>query len=191
MAARGFTYLNDGGAGLTRLKRMIVDAMHDLDDSERWPYLAASTSGAAPLTVSDLDGVERVTQNQEPLQASSRDVLLELYGDLTVAGTPAYYYLASPTVVSVYPASTASINVTYWKVGPDLSSGSDVPLMPDRFRSAIVERACAYAYRDNDDREMSAVCMAESDRIVQRMREWFALLPGESRQAMYGYSTDG
>lgn len=188
--ARGFNYLSADAAGITRATRFLNTAMHDVDDAERWPYLAASSSGAAPLTIADLDGVERVYQNGSTLTASSRDVLLELYGDLTTTGTPTYFYLAAPTVVSVYPANTASISVTYWKFGPDLVSGSDAPLMPDRFREAIIERACAYAYRDNDDREMATVCMQESDRIVQRMREWAQLLPGETVQVLYGNSDD-
>ncbi len=188
--ARGFSFLNDGGAGQTRTYRWINDAMHYVDDSERWTYLAGSTSGAAPLTISDLDGVERVTQNEWALTATSRDVLLRQYGELTTTGTPVYFYLASPTVVSVYPVSTASINVTYWKVGPDLTAASDAPLMPDRYRGIIVELACAKAYRDTDDPEMAGVCQAEADRILQRMRENQALLPGETVQAIYGYSSD-
>jgi hypothetical protein len=40
--------------------------------------------------------------------------------------------------------TTATVTVDYWKVGPDLTAGATLPLMPDRFRMGIVHYAVSY-----------------------------------------------
>lgn len=188
--ARGFNYLNDGGAGVTRVKRWINSAMHDIDEAERWPYLMTTTTGAAPLTVADLAGIESIRQGDIILAPSDRQALQDKFGNLTTTGTPTYYYATSATTIAVYPVSTATLTVNYWKFATDLSANGDTPAMPDRFRESIVERACSIAYRDTDNVQMSAVCLGESERIVQRMRESYDLQLGAQLQQIYGDSGD-
>lgn len=185
--ARGFAYLNDAGAGLTRAKRFINDAAHEIDDLERWPYRAATTTGTSPLTISDLGDIDTVldSTNRRTLESNTRGVLLDTYGELTTTGSASWFYMVAGAITA-YPVTTNTLSVNYWKVAPDMSSGSDTPLMPDRFRMAIVERAAHKAYLDQDDPEMAAVCLAESDRIVDRMREVYALQTNEQRQVVTG-----
>lgn len=190
--SRGFAYLNDSGAGQTRTYRWINDAMHSIDDEERWDYRKTSTSGAPPLTISDLGEIESVvdTTNQNALAPTTSGDLVGTVDDvLTGTGAPAFYYLNNG-VVTVYPVATGSVTVSYWKVRADLSSGADAPLMPDRFRAAIVERALEFAYRDQDDPEMALVCGAAADRIIDRMRAFYVLQAGGQRQVVHGYSQD-
>lgn len=189
--ARGFDSLNDSGAGLTRVKRWLVEAAHEIDDLDRWPYRMTSTTGTSPITISDLGEIETVYDpaSQYALEPRDRGELLRIYGDLTITGTARYFYL-NAAAVTVFPVSTVTFTVNYWKVAPDMSANSDTPLMPDRYRSAIVERAVAKAYRDRDDLPMAEACLAESDRIVDRMREQYVLQPGRSAAAVYGYSGD-
>ena len=192
--ARGFSYLNDAGAGLTRAKRWLNASMHDIDDMERWPYREATATGAAPLSVTDLGLIETVvdTTNNRQLEYRSRESLVEDYPDLTLAGTPAFYYVTGGNTVSVYPTRTSgSLLVRYFKTGPDLSSGSDAPLMPDRFRDAIIEYAVAKALRDQSNFQEAALASQAGDAIVQRMRAVFALQHGgHEAQIITGASGD-
>ena len=169
---RGFDYLNDAGTGLTRVKRWINDAMHQVDEMERWDYLFTTVAGAPPLTIADLRTVEDVVAlSGLPLPEQDRRILSNVFGDLTNAGTAAYWYRSSATQVSVYPVNAANITVRYWKFGPDLVSGTDAPLMPDRFRPVIVELACSKAFRDSGDRNQSNDCLQEVQRLLDAMRQ--------------------
>jgi hypothetical protein len=173
--ARGFDYLNDGGAGLTRAKRFINEAMHEVNAMDRWEYLYANANGASPLTIADLRLVENVylTNIDTPLPGQDRRLLESVFGNLTVASSaqPQYWYRSTPTTVATYPRNvTFALTVFYWKFAPDLSAGTDAPLMPDRYRQVIVEKAVAKAYRDSDDRGAEADALAEVDRLVALMR---------------------
>lgn len=191
--ARGFDYLNDGGAGVTRATRWINDAMHAIDEIDRWPYLEATASGAAPLSVTDLGEIETVvdTTTNTVLEYMSREAVVDYYTDPSATGTPSVYYVTGGNTVAVYPTRTSgSITVRYFKTGPDLSSGSDAPLMPDRFRMAIVEYAVAAALRDKSNYQEAAAASQAGDLIVARMRDRFALQAGPDRQILTGASDD-
>jgi hypothetical protein len=60
-----------------------------------------------------------------------------------------------------------AVQVLYWKFGPDLASAGDAPLMPDRFRYAIVDYAVAYGCMDRGD-----VQGAQSRARRQVIRGW-------------------
>lgn len=189
--ARGFAPLNDSGAGLARVARWVNDSAHEIDDLELWDYRRASTTGTAPLSISDLGVIGAVVDggNLNALVPTSIHDLEGQFGDLATTGTATYYYLNNGAI-TVYPVSSNTLTVKYFKVAPDMSANSDTPLMPDRFRMAIVERAVAKAYLDNDDPEMAAVCLAESDRIVDRMRAVYTLQLGGQSQTIYGFALD-
>lgn len=180
--ARGFDSLNDSGVGTARGTRWINDAMHEIDDLERWPYRMASTTGASPLTISDLGEIGSVYD-------AARDVVLDPFdqagllfdtGDLTTTGN-AYGFYMNAGAITAYPVQSASLSVNYWKVRADLSAGSDEPLMPDRFRMAIVHYAVAQGLVDKSNFVEAAGARAEGDRVVQRMRENYVLQTGGAR----------
>lgn len=175
VVARGFDYLPDA-----RVARFVNDANHRINDLETWQYLQASASGAAPLTVSDLGRVWSVYElaGKRPLTYLDERDLRDAFTDLTTTGSPEWFYLTGGTVVNVFPVTSVSITVRYLKVQTDMSANGDVPLMPDRFRPAIVAYACAAAYRDVSNSEQAAVCEQEGDMVVRRMLEWNVLLPG-------------
>lgn len=170
--ARGFDYLDDSSAGEVRAKRWLNDAMHDIDEAYRWPYLEATATGAAPLTVSDLGHVRSVvTAAGYPLMERSVGEIIDWYGSLTTTGSPQFFYVSAGTVVNVFPVATTDVQVLYWKVQPDMSADSDEPLIPARFRGAIVEYAVAAALRDDQSPDWQ-MAQQEGDRIVARMRDW-------------------
>lgn len=188
--ARGFDFLNDAGVGATRVKRWINEAVHELDAEENWDYLFGSSTGVAPLTVADLDKVESVVDVAalNALLQIDRESLAQDAVDLTTTGQAAYWYKTAPTTIAVFPVSTATLTVRYLKFGPDLSAGADVPLVPDRWRQAIVEKAVAKAARDSDDTAKANDSMGEYQRIVQQMRS--SMLNPPDRQARTTYALD-
>lgn len=187
--ARGFSDMTSAG-DLVRLKRWLVDAMHMIDEMEDWAYLNTSTTGTAPLTIADLRKVESVSDvaGQIPLNQRSRGEMAHSYVDLTIAGQPYEFYVTGGTTINVYPANTTrTLTVTYWKFGPDLSAGTDVPLMPDRFRMAIVEYAVDRAATDRGAYDQAQAAQQAGDAIVDRMRQWSGMIePGYTFVPMIG-----
>lgn len=191
--ARGFDYLNDGGAGVTRAKRWINDAAHQIDDLEPWLYLQASATGPAPLTIADLGRVESVVDvaNLNVLTYVDRRDVTDYVADITTTGSPSMYFVTGGTVVTTYPLSSRTLTVRYSKVAADMSATTDTPAMPDRFRMAIVEYAVAQAYRDVSNWDGAAQAQAAGDAIVRRMVEWNTLAQGMgTNQRITGASED-
>lgn len=172
--SRGFEYLNDAGTGLAKAKRLLNQAMHELNGEEPWPFLEATATGSAPLTIADASGqFESVwdSTNNQMLQRIARVELQQRYGDnLDDTGTPSWWYRTNVGVVNVYPVQAVSLSVRYFKVGTDLSSGGDLPLMPDRFRVAISALAAAQEHRTNGEARTAAGHQQEAQRIVDKMR---------------------
>lgn len=155
-----------------RVRRWLNDARQTLDGEETWDYLMSSTTGAAPLTIADLDQVESVvdTVNLIALEQIDRDTLAQDVVDLTLPGLSAYWYKTSPTTIAVFPVSTVTLTVKYTKLTADMVAATDAPLVADRWRQAIVERACYTGLRYKGDWTGAAACKQEYDAIVQQMR---------------------
>lgn len=174
-----------------RVRRFVNDAMHELDSEEQWDYMFTSATGVAPLTIADLDDVESVADvgNLNPLIQVDRESLVRDVVDLTQTGQPAYWYKTAPTTIAAWPvSSTVSLTVKYFKFGPDLAAPADVPLVPDRWRQAIVEKAAAKVLRANGNLDAAKDCLTEYGRLLQQMRE--KLLPAPSMQSRTSYALD-
>jgi hypothetical protein len=139
-------------------KRFINDAMHAIDDIEDWPYLNASTTGTTPLTISDLGKIESVADASGLSVCRSADAAsCRQYATSRPPVSVSEFYVTGGNTINVYPATHGTtLTVTYWKVAPDLVNDSDTPLMPDRFRYAIVEYALAVALRDESAQDAVA-----------------------------------
>lgn len=194
--ARGFDYLNDNGVGETRAKRWINQSYTDICESDDWPFLQSSFSGACPATIADLGTVETVynsTQNRSMVFVDRR-TLTETYPDLTLEGFPAYAYITNGTTVNTYPVSTTDvIKINYWEIPTDLAADSDSPVFPARYHQAIIDYACGRAYIDSDNPEMAQVARGDADALVQLMRQRLLYQQHQDPDAIatYGFSTDG
>ncbi len=167
-AARGFQYLPG-----TRKDRLVNLGYMELCEEEDWPFLEATTSGTAPLTVSDLRTIESVTNTTNELELLPRDRRELVSGDpaLDATGTAVSYYITGGDTINVYPANTAdTFKVLHWKVPAQLDDESDTPLVPSRWRYLIIERACVIGYRDDDETEMMEACEAAYDKGLAKMR---------------------
>lgn len=170
--ARGFSYLNDGSTGTARVTRWLNDAMHEIDSRADWPYLNTTVTGTAPLTITDLNTVESVTAVDllMTLAPADRRDLRDWYADLTITGTPRNWYLTGGNVINVFPANTGiTLTVDYWRNAPDLAAAGDTPLMPDQYRMAIVEYACAKAHLDAVNEASAQSCRQAGDQLVAQM----------------------
>jgi hypothetical protein len=115
-----------------------------------WPWLKTSTTGTAPVTISDLRRVLSVadTTNRTPLEQVDADAITE-YGDtnLALVGPAQAWYLSAETVLTTYPVGTGTLSVRYVKFSPELSADGDTPLIPLRYRSTWIDLAEVEALR--------------------------------------------
>jgi hypothetical protein len=166
--ARGFDYLSS-----TRADGYLNDAyLLDICEEEDWPFLEATATGAAPLTLSDLRAIEYVTDLTQPrkLDPLKRARIADDWStDLTQTGSPSLYYVTKGTTVNVFPVAADEIEVLYWKV-PTALTGTANPLLPDRFHSLIVDGAVARAYEDSDDYELAQAASSRFEARLERMR---------------------
>jgi hypothetical protein len=188
--ARGFSYLDDSGAGEIRAKGWINDVMHDVDDEEDWDYLRAIATGVPPLTISALGRVEAITDSSGLYQVQQADPrwLRGAYADLTVAGQPLWWYRTNPTTIATYPTTTSSITVFYFRSAGDLIAAGDTTLLPKRYRRVILELAAEQAYRDKSNHADADQALAAAGRVYQRMRQNMLVPPRE--MTMTGASVD-
>jgi hypothetical protein len=192
VVARGFDYLSNA-----RIDRFLNDAMHMIDDLEPWVYLRNGAAGVSPVSIAGLGRVESVTDttNGYALSFMPQAQILAEFGSLTLTGArPLFYYVRSTVSdyqVTAFPVSSVSLSVSYFAFNTDLSSGSDTPGMPDRFRYAIVEYAVAAACRDVSNYAEAQAASAAGDAVVARMREWNLLQQGApNSQVIYGDAGD-
>lgn len=174
LADRGFTYLND-----TRRGYFINRAIARLDTMFRWPYRYSTATGTMPITITDMGQVDFVVDStgQYPLCEASRKDIINWYGDVSLTGTPIYWYRTpsagtESSIVNAFPVSTSDqFEVRYWIKSTDLSSPTDEPLAPDRYHLLYVDLAVQLAYRDSDNHASAESLWVEINRQIGEMIE--------------------
>lgn len=153
--ARGFDELDP----TTRGNRAVNDAYAWLCKKALWPFLEATATGAAPLTVADIGVLMSVTDTangNNPLHWKDRRTLVEMYGDLTTTGVPMWFYIEGGNVVKTYPVG-GTLAVRYHRNPSKLVADADVLLVPDGWVQLVIDRAC---YRGELDRGNYAAATA-------------------------------
>lgn len=182
LAARGFDYLSD-----TRRGYFINAARHELDMLELWPYRLAEATGAAPLTISDLGTIQDVIDTGNgsyPLAAIEFGELRQAYNDLSVTGTPSYYYVDNGVLRTFMVGGTLSVR--YYKRPADLSGSTDMPLSPTAYHMLIVDMASRWAQKDSDNSVVIPTLSSEIERQLATMRN--DLLAGQHTNPTYIHS---
>lgn len=157
-----------------RINTWINVSINEICEEADWPFLLATATGPAPLTIADVRTIESVTDTtlQRKLLPLDRRSVSDDFPDLTSTGSPAGYFFTSQTTIDVFPANTSStLQVRYWKAQVDLSGDSDTPVIPTRYHYAIVDLAYARARADKADTEGAATARAEADRLLVPMRQ--------------------
>lgn len=165
-AARGFDYLSDA-----RQEYYLQRGYQFVCDSDNWPFLEATTTGDAPLTISDLRTVEAVTDADQSIKLVPIDPReVSDFDLLTTNGSPYLYWIGGGDTINVYPVATNSLSVRYYKIAPSLTAGTD-SLIPSRFELVVVDAAVYYAYLDSDDFDAAQIVKGVRDEGIQQMRE--------------------
>jgi hypothetical protein len=167
--ARGFTHVG------SRAENYVNDAyILDICEAADWPFLEATTEGKAPLEITSLSAVRYVIDvtQEVKLVPLKQDRITDDYSvNLAELGSPSFYYLEAGDTVKVYPANTTdTIQVAYWKTASRLT-GTETPLIPERFHSLIVDGAVARAYENSDDYELAVAAKDRFNARLQSMQE--------------------
>lgn len=175
LAARGFDYLSD-----TRLSYYINAGMHELVSIDQWPFRVVTQSGPIPYTLEDPLAViqeVRVTAERRSLAPIDRESLADIFADLTMTGTPTYYYLDRESTTGImvttlrcYPVATPTVAIRYLITDQTLAGDSDQCNVPVVWQRLIVDIAVRMAYRDADNHEAAEAVQVQIDRDLMIMR---------------------
>lgn len=174
---RGYDHLAQTAASRMRATRWINQAHAELCLEEKWPFRLTTTSGAAPLTIEDMDQVLTVvdSDNSNTQLDEMTEAELTVY-DLAFTGTPLWFY-RDALVVRVWPSSGTTISVRYFRLPPDLVSGTDTTLVPARYANAIVDSAVIRAAGDRDNPAAADLADRTYQRTLALMRRQLLVAP--------------
>lgn len=157
LKARGFDYLSDARATI-----MLNNAKNALEDEYPWPWLESTITGPVPLSISDLKYVEYVVDTTNGVELDGidpRDVI-DLDRNVATAGNPSSWWLDGAGTLKTYPTSaTAQLSVRYVKFSPELSAGTDTPLIPARYHPVWINYAVVDAYKDDEQHDLAAALL--------------------------------
>src|SRR4051812_43221527 len=193
LQARGYNRFST-----TRLDAWLNEAKNRFEDYQfDWPWLKTTTTGTAPVTISDLRRVLSVVDSSStlPVDQVDENAIIEFAsGSLTLAGSPSGWFLSSDTVLTTFPVGRGSLSVRYIKFSPELSAGSDTPLIPARYRMTWVDLAEVEALRFGVKDAASAAALEQG--VFRRLGEIAGVYAMQAQTAymemlMTGASVDG
>ena len=102
----------------------------------------------------------------------SRYIDHEYTTDSSKREVPSYVFHAPSLEYGVVPAPNNAYTIfyEYYRVPVDLSSYSDVPSIPERFRHVIIDGAMAYAYMFRSNEQSAVMAKNKFDEGIKRMR---------------------
>lgn len=159
LSDRGFARVVDARLGL-----LVNEARQLLDNLYPWPYREASSTGAVPLTITDLGTIQQVTDTTtgNVLTPASSQQITEATTTPTAAGTPRWYTVSAGNTITTYPVSAGQIKVAYYKRSAALTLAGDTPLAPTDYHMLIVDLAEREAHRTKGDYAAAAA----TDQII-------------------------
>jgi len=102
----------------------------------------------------------------------SRYIDHEYTTDSSKREVPSYVFHAPSLEYGVVPAPNNAYTIfyEYYRVPVDLSSYSDVPSIPERFRHVIIDGAMAYAYLFRSNEQSAVMSKNKFEEGIKRMR---------------------
>ena len=179
--ARGHNFLTESAEGIVRAKRWINQAYEKVCSEELWPFRLATATGAAPLTIADVDKILSVINtanaSMELIEATERELTI---ANLSTTGVP-YVYWLDGTIVKTWPVG-GTLSVRYFKVPAEFSADGDVMLVPDRFADVIIDDAVRRAAKDRQYQEGVALAAQEYADGLEMMRRQLLTAPTKIRR---------
>src|SRR5688572_12760236 len=168
LQARGFNHIDT-----TQQNRWLNESYQDLCEEAPWPFLEVTTTGVAPLAITDVRTVLSVSDTTQGtvLNGSDRRDIVDSDPGVDDTGTPTHWFLDN-TTLRVWPANTTdSLSVRYIKVPATLSADADEPLVPTRYQELIIDGAVWRAYHSSDEHDAAQYLKTHIQEQVLRMRK--------------------
>lgn len=174
---RGFDYLS-----APRLTLMLNNAKDTFEDYYAWPWLFDSfVDLGTPLEIVNLKLMlsVKLANTQMELLGLSVQQALQDGTDLTLPGTPSYWWLEGAGRLHVWPGDGAHVSGVYIRDSDPLVEPTDEPLIPERYHPLWIDLAVVDAYKDSDN--FSAAQLLRAD-INARMQDVIARYETRNRQ---------
>lgn len=96
----------------------------------------------------------------------------EYSSDTSIQGVPQFVFRTPSQQYGIYPPPSAAFEVVYeyYRLPVDLLKYSDVPSMPEQFRSVIVDGAMHYAYFFRGNSQDASLHMQKFEDGIKNMR---------------------
>lgn len=175
--ARGYDYLSQDAAGIARTDRWLNQAHQAIVLKELWPFRLTTTSGAAPLTITNVGKVLSVTDAENTCWVLEEMTERELTPfRLDAAGFPWYYYRDN-LAIRVWPESAREISVRHYANPAKLVDADDETVIPERFMDMLIDEAVIRGGKDADNEKVVALARQERDQGLADMREALLVAP--------------
>lgn len=149
LKARGGSFLSDA-----RCTIFLNDAKNDFEDYYDWPWLEATATGTAPVTLTDLKNILYVTdytRGTELQGVTARDIIAQAGPNIDLTGVPNYWWLNGAYILEVFPKNTTdTLKIRYTSFTAELS-GTDTPAIPPRHHNIWIDLAMVRVYKDSDN----------------------------------------
>jgi hypothetical protein len=195
LGARGFDYLDED-----RMALFINEAYRQITNLHVWPFVVnveTGTTGAGVVIVTDLRRIIQVTDvSVTPpavLRKATEEELRADGEDLTLTGSPMYYYRTSyesGTQIEAFPVG-GTIRVKYAQRVPVLSSGNPTPIFDEEYHPLIVDGASINAYIDSDNFTAAGSMRQLLDQKLSAMGEDYQVLSKDLDYIDVGIPYDG
>jgi hypothetical protein len=158
-----------------------------IEDKDDWPWLETTTTGSAPLTISDLRKViyvadttnDRLLKEADLIDIARRDPGIDDVGD------PTRFYVDGLTSIKVWPVRTVALSVRYLKYSPELTT-SDTPLIPARYHMLWCNVAYYLYLQAREPQYVTGDMVARINDEIETMKRNFSNRDVNSIQNLYG-----
>lgn len=156
------------------LRRYVDEACAEFGAEENWPWRYTRIYEAPPATASGMLGpIKAVNQSNIPIFPRTHGDLLDAGVDLSLVGTPSFYYVLGGGVFT-YPVTVGVVEIDHysrkcWTTGGEAAgSDADLPLCNRRWDDAILLLARMRCLSVDRDWDALKTVRAEYDlRLVQ------------------------
>lgn len=172
LAGRGFDYLTTD-----QIDEALNTAKNSIEDAYPWPWLDATATGTAPLTITDLKQILYVVDATTDRRLFGMDVrsIAEQNASLDQQGDPMFWWIDGLTTLRSWPISSHTLNVRYRKFSPDLAiGGTETPLIPVRYHPVWIDMAVVEALKVTHNLVAAQTMLLDVNRRLEQMVAHFA-----------------
>lgn len=181
--------IRDTGFSSSTTLDLINDAINDVFNEYRFPFMQTSTTFTLAANTADItNGADLPTNYVQALNLTlttagyeknlpfvTLDQIEEMYPDPTdtsryPANVPNVAYYANGTInVFPVPNSAYTVKLTYYKKPTELVADADVPELPSEFAELIILGAAYRALQIKDNYDQAGVLQNKFDEILQKL----------------------